>query len=482
MANEEITARFGGDLGPLQSALRGLKGMMQKAGDSIRDSFKDAFHHLTAPLSVAGAFEAVKSVMESVKNIKRISESTGLDTGVTQDMLNLGKAAGIAGDAIESAMDKFVRGLAEGQDPGDALNAIADKMESIHDPAERARLATEAFGKAGVKLIPILKDGSEGLRKMSEEWGKLSDAEIEQLERSNKELEKVGNRGKVLLAETIVGGGKFTQAYDKMPWWQKMIPGFNLLKAYQNAKNAAPDDQPDIVTTSAPKTPAEIHRAQLEAAAKAAKELAEKEKYLDEKPQEKVLDLTRQILAARREMEDTTDDKERERLVQKIVDLEKERKGITDSIAAKAKEASEKQKETARDELQTRAQIASLTDAIANHGAQYATLEQVANSGYSFFRGNRWQYQSGPFAGMAQQVMDLESQARNERIWGNLSGAKRDESMAEQLRQSLADAGVITPDNEFKEMNQKLAKAENHLARLADKADGDGINVKGPED
>jgi hypothetical protein len=46
---------------------------------------------------------------------------------------------------------------------------IADRINQIRDPADRARLATELFGKAGADLLPLFEQGAEGIRAAREE-------------------------------------------------------------------------------------------------------------------------------------------------------------------------------------------------------------------------------------------------------------------------------------------------------------------------
>lgn len=491
MANEEIIVHFGGNLGPLQAALRGLKHMMSGAAESIKESFKDAFHHLSAPLSVAGAFEAIKSVVEEVKNIKRISESTGLDTGITQDMLNLGKASGIAGDAIESAMDKFVKNLAPGSDPEQALYNLADKMSKIEDPTERARLAVANFGKTGVKLIPILAEGAEGIKRMSEEWGKLSDAEIEALEHANQVLEKQESHFKVGLVRlgdwiaeyakkaSIIGGSitagrgisiglkGIKESDEKEVEAEMAIDNAKEAQKTENAKKAIQDRK--------------------ELALKSARELADKEAYVSATPAEKVLMLTRQILEAKREIEDLGEDgsdKTREKLVTKIAELEEKRQGIIKATDREHKEALQK-------ELAMSQEIDKAKTAVANAEAARArermaeflpTLQELAGSGYAYRGGNKWNWQQGPFAQMAQEELNLKRRVKNELMWGNKEGADRDISRIDELKKALSDAGVQAPDEKLESINKTLASSDKHLQNLLEKATGEGINVKGEDD
>jgi hypothetical protein len=473
--NEEIRVTFGGDLGPLGTALRGMKGMVDKAATSIKDSFKDVFHHLTAPLSIAGAFEAVRGLMEDVKNIKRISESTGLDTGVTQDLLNLGKASGVASDAIESMLDKFVKGLAPGSDPADALSEIADKMASISDPTERARLATDAFGKSGAKLIPILSQGAEGVAKLSAEWGKLDDVQIAQVEHANQTLEKAGSKSKVYLASVLEGAKATGEKLMAMPWWKKIALGpLTILKAAreQQTDNDISGEQPDIVSATAKKTPAEKNTAKIEAGIAAAKKIAQEEEYLFAKPQEKVLTLTRQILALRREIADTTDPDEQVKLGQQMVDLEGKRKSITESIAVTEKTAAEKRLQLSNQlqEAQKNMAALALKNSDTNINAQYGTLQEVSNSGYSVFRHNQWEWQSSPLSGDAQQAEMLDARAHRERLFGNQADAEADESLSAKIKKGLEDSGAIAPT------------ITEHLKAIRDSNDKMQANVAGLEE
>jgi hypothetical protein len=485
--NEEIVVNIGGSTSGLATALRGVKGMMHKAGEEIKDSFKDAFKHLFAPLTIAGAVEGVrelfKGLMEDVKNIKRISESTGLSTGMVQDFLNLGKAAGIASDQIESAMDKFVKNLKPGDDPEEALMDIADRFAGLKDPVERSQLAFEEFGKSGAKLIPILMQGKDGVKKLAEEWGKLDEVQIAQMEHTNQVLEKGEQNRKLGAAnaiETVEGGAS---QFSKMPWWLKASP-LALLVALRRAKTDTDisGEQPDVVKTAAAKTPAEKNKDMVAAGVAAAKELSEKQEYYAAKPEEKVLMLTRQILALRREMEDSTDGQKRLDIESQIEDITTKREGIQKTIDQKAKETADKQKKAADDILRTQQQIAALEAGKANYGAQYASLQEVASSGFSYFRGNAWRWQQGANAGEAQNILSLQAQAKDARIWGNIDYAKQLESRANQLQQDLQGRDVIAPDEGLKGINDKLAEAREHLATLSGAVNGKAVKVIGPED
>lgn len=57
--------------------------------------------------------------------------------------------------------------------PEDQFEILADRISKLKDPADRARAATEVFGKAGADLLPMFEKGAEGIRKAREEAQKL---------------------------------------------------------------------------------------------------------------------------------------------------------------------------------------------------------------------------------------------------------------------------------------------------------------------
>jgi hypothetical protein len=423
--------------------------------------------------------------MEEIKDIKRISESTGLDTGITQDLLNLGKEAGIASDQIESMMDKFVKNLAPGSDPEEALMAIADKMAEIEDPAIRAKVATDAFGKSGAKLIPILKEGADGVRKLSEEWGKLSDAEIDELDQADKVLEKTSNKAKVTLAQWLEGLKMFHEKSKQMPWWKTVLVFPVLNAAIDDAATPSEEEMAHDNAVQAQKTENARKAAEKKKddALKAARELAEKEDFIRAKPEEKVLMLTRQILAIRRQLEDVDDEKERNKLTEKLVDLEEKRHGIQQKISQDAKTAADKEKKNSEDILKTREQIAKLhRDRDREQISEYMpSLQDVANSGFRVFRHNQMEWQQGPFAVMAQRLLNLQEDAKQSLIWGNKDRFTRDVSHIDELKKSLTDAGVMSPDDKLTNIDDKLKDANTKLADLNKKAET-GFVVKGADD
>ena len=80
---------------------------------------------------------------------------------------NIGLAAmgtGRAKDVLDGLGIKYKDAAGKAKPLEELLPSIADKLKRIKDPATQAAAASRIFGGAGVKLLPMLKDGSAGLQ------------------------------------------------------------------------------------------------------------------------------------------------------------------------------------------------------------------------------------------------------------------------------------------------------------------------------
>ena len=60
--------------------------------------------------------------------------------------------------------------------PSDAMASLmhyADQIAAIEDPAKQTAMAIEIFGKSGASLLPMLKGGSDGIRKLNAEAARM---------------------------------------------------------------------------------------------------------------------------------------------------------------------------------------------------------------------------------------------------------------------------------------------------------------------
>jgi hypothetical protein len=99
-------------------------------------------------------------------------------TGLAVDSLSaLSFAANMSGtslEELEGGLKKMSKVAAEsGKTTEQAMMDFADEIAAIENPLQRAARAQEIFGRAGTQLLPMLSEGSAGVRKLMEEANRL---------------------------------------------------------------------------------------------------------------------------------------------------------------------------------------------------------------------------------------------------------------------------------------------------------------------
>lgn len=192
--SEEVKVKIGADKTAISKDLQGITGMFKSWAGNIKG--------ILAGISIGSA---IQKLIDMAETIRRVSDSTGFSAGFVQDFRNIGIAAGLAGEKIDAALGKFVQNMKKGGDPETELRRFADSLAKVKDPAERARMAVEKFGKAGVSLLPILTQGSKGLDDLASKFSKLSESELQALEQLDDQKDQISNR-------LQIWGGKFLGA------------------------------------------------------------------------------------------------------------------------------------------------------------------------------------------------------------------------------------------------------------------------------
>lgn len=93
-----------------------------------------------------------------------------LENGLKKMQKKLADAAGGSAEA-NAALQRLGLSSAALKDlaPDAQFAALADRIASIADPAQRTAAAMDVFGKAGTQLLPLLNEGSQGIEQLREE-------------------------------------------------------------------------------------------------------------------------------------------------------------------------------------------------------------------------------------------------------------------------------------------------------------------------
>jgi hypothetical protein len=135
---------------------------------------------ITAPMMLAA-----KSWAESGAELARMSQRTGMAVEQLSALKFAAESTGTSFEAVESGIKRMQRAIyqaAQGNGSGPAflhnligkdsetqLETIADKLATLTDPAQRAAVAMQIFGRGGTEMLPMLSKVSAGLREFRKE-------------------------------------------------------------------------------------------------------------------------------------------------------------------------------------------------------------------------------------------------------------------------------------------------------------------------
>jgi hypothetical protein len=179
------TARLQSDLGKAVSIAESAAGKMKAA-------FKFAGGGLISAFLVGTAKQAI----EFGDSINKAAIKAGVGTKAMSELAYAAKLADVDIASLSTAFKKMQVSLSEaatgGKQQAQTLQALGialgdiqkrnpvaqfellgDRISKLQDPADRARAATELFGKAGADLLPLFEQGAAGIAKARAEAEKL---------------------------------------------------------------------------------------------------------------------------------------------------------------------------------------------------------------------------------------------------------------------------------------------------------------------
>lgn len=187
-----------GDQAPLMSAMKSLPKSILAAsaglgavggvvGGLIASGITSAFSAVTSFASNLGEVggrlvdmsDRTGIGVEALAELEHAAQMGGtslesLEGGLTKMGVKLADAAA-GSDSARAAFDAIGVSVGElqGMSPDQQFERIADGLASISDPGQRAAATMDIFGKSGADLIPLMKDGSAGIKAFREEAKRL---------------------------------------------------------------------------------------------------------------------------------------------------------------------------------------------------------------------------------------------------------------------------------------------------------------------
>jgi hypothetical protein len=144
---------------------------------------------------------------------------SSLSTSIKFMQVAMSKAASGSKEQLTAleALGLTVKDL-QGLKADEQFEKLAGAINSLKDPADKARAATLLFGKAGADLLPLFEQGAEGIRKAREEAQKFGasfkDDVIKTLQHGDEAMKKLGVAWDVFWAKIAAGAVNAAQAVD----------------------------------------------------------------------------------------------------------------------------------------------------------------------------------------------------------------------------------------------------------------------------
>jgi hypothetical protein len=177
------TAQFDKGLSKSQRRIKGF----QKA-------FLGAFAGLASAAALKQLASGIQNSIDKLDELAKTADSIGVTTDALQELRVAADLSGVSQEELTNGMKRFARtasdannGLATAMRGFDQLNIsvtdtsgklkpvdvllaeVADSFAGMENATQKAALAQELFGRAGVKMVNLLNEGSAGIQRMRDE-------------------------------------------------------------------------------------------------------------------------------------------------------------------------------------------------------------------------------------------------------------------------------------------------------------------------
>lgn len=238
------TAAFSSGLNKAKGDLNSSAAQMNRTIASVGQAFHGLGDAIVEVVGTAALLEKLKKGLESAAALADLSEQLGISTKLIQTLRFQAAQSGVATDVMETSVRKLTKTIGdavEGQkaqvdafrqlgvsvvDAGgkvrstDAvLRDVSDALSLIHDPAVRARLEVELFGRAGQQIEPIFAHGAASIDDFGAAAQRagvvLDDDTIAAAHRAQAAIEVLGVKFDTLWQKIAVGlSGPLTELID----------------------------------------------------------------------------------------------------------------------------------------------------------------------------------------------------------------------------------------------------------------------------
>lgn len=137
--------------------------------------------------AAAGIFGVANSTASLGDEVAKTGDKIGIALGPFQELRYAAERSGVSTQKFDSSLERFVKRMGEATQgtgaarkaydelglsaedlskmtPEDSLAVVADRLSSVENQSQRVALAAQLFGREGVAMVNMMKDGSAGLQ------------------------------------------------------------------------------------------------------------------------------------------------------------------------------------------------------------------------------------------------------------------------------------------------------------------------------
>lgn len=189
---------IGATLNSLDAGLKAASAKLGSWASGARESIEAVAQGLeslgTRMMAVGGAMLgplalAAKSYADYGENVGKLASKTGMSEAMIAGLGYAAESSGIAVGAVSVAVKGMQRAIVDGSrdsqtalaalgtssealkgmSPDEQFSTLAEALSNVADPAERATLAQQVFGRSAQEILPILEEGAAGLARYKQE-------------------------------------------------------------------------------------------------------------------------------------------------------------------------------------------------------------------------------------------------------------------------------------------------------------------------
>lgn len=249
MALRELLASFSIETGQAQSALKSLDSKVQGAAGQL-GGLVEGFG---AYVSGGALKEFVLSTIEAGGHLNDMAEKLGVGTDELQSFQFAAGLVGVEADEAGRALQFLNKNIGDAltgnaeaaqsfkklgvdikapdgtvRELGDVIPEVADAFAKMGSDQERTAQAMKLFGKSGASLLPILKQGGEGLAAMQKEFeelgGGMSKDAVQAFDKTGDAIDKLKFGLRSVKSAIVAGLLPYVDVFvDKATGWVKSI-------------------------------------------------------------------------------------------------------------------------------------------------------------------------------------------------------------------------------------------------------------------